>query len=154
MNKNIYILNFSSFNEGLLDNLSSGIKKTLQKSKFSFKKDESNPKLKKWGITFKKISDTNYQFEHNKRIIADLVVEGEEFNKPIFKLTIYFYQSEIDNVESLSLSKRFKDQEEQPYAKGSKKFFNTENAIEFLVSFWSKKTNSGRSKNSDYKIKL
>lgn len=145
------ITNYNSYNENLLDKLSSKVSNSF---KGIFSKSENLSLLKKYHIESKKISDTHFKFINKNRIIAELKIDGEEYNKPIFILSIYYYDSEIENKDNLSLKKKFEGQEEQPYGKGSKRFFTTDNAIKFLTEFWSLKTNSGRSKNKDYKIKL
>lgn len=148
------IKSYKSFNEGILGGLSSKIGKTLNKLKiFGGFGDGNNTKLKKWGISSKKISETYYQLLHGNKIIAEIRVIEEGY-KPVFKLSIYFYDSEIQNRDNLSLNKKFNGQSEQPYAKASKKFYTTESAIDFLISFWSSKTNSGKSKNTQFKINL
>jgi hypothetical protein len=148
------IKNFNSFKEGLLSNLSSGIGKSLQGLKLSLLGSKESNELKKWNISLKKISDTYFQFLHTGKVIAELKLDGHDLGSPVFKLTIYFYESEIENKKNLTLNKKFEGQEEQPYAKGVKSFYSTKTAIDFLISYWSKNTNSGKDKNPDYKINL
>ena len=147
------ILDFTSFNEGLLGNLSNKIDSTFNNIKVSLFGTKSRSDLKKWDIYSKKISDKYYKFYHDDRIIAELKVDGEKMNKPCFKLTIYYYDSEISNSRNLTMNQKF-DQHEEPYAKGSRLFFDTKSAIDYLIAFWSKKTNSGTHKNKDHKIKF
>lgn len=147
---------YQSFNEELLSEFSNKIGSTLKNIKKSILPvKNTNPQLKKYDISFQKVSDIFYKFLHNQRVIAELRLEGDDkFGMPSFKLTIYFYESEIPNKENLSLNKKFENQKEQPYAKGSKLVSNTDKAIDILTHFWSTKTNSGRSKNNDFKINL
>jgi hypothetical protein len=148
------IKNYKSFNEGLLGGLSSKVSKAFNKLKvIGGFGDGNSVKLKKWGISTKKVSETYYQIIHDNKIIAEVRVTGEGY-KPIFKLSIYFYDSEIENTKNLELNKKFDGQKEQPYGKASKDFYTTESAIDFLISFWSTKTNSGKSKNPQFKINL
>jgi hypothetical protein len=150
----MHIKNFDSFNEGLLGDFSSKLKKTFSGLKPFFSGSKESSKLKKWDISSKKISDTYFQFIHNNRVIAELKLVDNVFNRPTFGLTIYFYETEIENKKNLSLSKKFEGQEEQPYAKGSKKFFSVDEAIDYLIAYWSKNTNSGKAKNPEFKIKI
>lgn len=147
---------YQVFNEEILSNLGNKLNngiKSLKKKIFPVK--TTNPDLKKYEISFQKVSDIFYKFLHNERVIAELRLEGDnEYGMPSFRLTIYFYESEIVNKEKLSLNKKFENQKEQPYAKGSKIVSNTEKAIDTLIHFWSTKTTSGRSKNNDFKIKI
>lgn len=148
------IKNYKSFNEGALSGLSSKIGNTLNKLRiFGGFGDSNNTKLKKWGISTKKISETYCQLIHDNKVIAEVRVTDEGY-KPVFKLSIYFYDSEVENTNNLKLDKKFNNQEEQPYGKASKSFYTIESAVDFLISFWSTKTNSGKSKNSKFKINL
>lgn len=149
------IKNYQSFNEKLLSGFSNKVGKTFKSLKRSlFSEKISNPDLEKYDITYQKVSDIYYKFLHNKRVIAELRLEGDINGMPSFRLTSYFYKSEIPNKDNLQLNKKFEGQEEQPYAKGSKLVSNTEKAIDTLIHFWSTKTNSGRSRNKDFKINL
>jgi len=149
----IYIKNFIIFNEGISNIFLSKANRILKNIKPKiFNSDRSE--LKKFDISYRKISDTEYDFINKDRIIAKLKVDGEQYNDPIFKLTIFYYDSEIRNINNLKLNQKFKNQNEQPYAKGSKKFYNSESAIDMLVGFWSTKTNSGKIRNPDFRIKL
>lgn len=149
------IKKFNSFNENIIGDLSSKIGTTLSELKSKLFGSKQKNELNKFNIKPKKISNTYFQFLHNNRIISELKLDDQNVdNSPVFKLTIYYYDSEIKNVDDSSLKQKFENQKEQPYAKGSKKFFGTNQAVDFLISFWSKKTNSGRSKNSSYKINL
>jgi hypothetical protein len=146
------IKDYNLFKEGLLSNLSTKIGQIFSSSnKF--------PELGKYNISAKKISDKYYQFLHNKRVIAELKVEPDKSGM-LFKLTIYYYDSEIKNHDGLKLNQKIGaekywiNQDEQPYAKGSKRFFHTEKATEFLIRFWKNNTKSGSDRNPDHKINL
>lgn len=150
----MYLKSYKSYNEGLLNGVSSkfgNLFKSLKPiNRFT---NANNRKLSSWNISSKKVSDTYYQLLHSNRIIGEVRVT-DEGNKPVFKLSIYFYNTEIENINNISLDKKFTGQKEQPYGKASRKFYTVESALDFLISFWSTKTKSGKSKNPDFKINL
>jgi hypothetical protein len=148
----IHIKNFDSFKESVLSDLKSKIGSSLSKIG-RYSNEQTTSKLRKYKISYKKKSDFHYEFLHNKRIIAELYQKGEHLGSPLFKLDIYLYNSECPS-ENENIEKNFKGQNEQPYNKISKAYYNTENAIDDLVRFWSTKTNSGKELNNDLKIKL
>lgn len=147
------MLNYIQYKENMLADIGNKIKNKIGsvKSKFS---DNNKKNLNLYKISYRKISDQKYEFLHDNKIISIIKLSGDYMGSPVFKLTIFFYNSEIPNTKNLSLKTKFENQSEQPYAKGSKNFFNTENALEFLIEFWSTKTNSGRLLNKNFKLKI
>lgn len=143
-----HIKSFSIFNESILSNL-----KSTFGSKFGIESENSTPKLKKYKISYKKKNDSHFYFFHNKRVIAELYQKGMHLGSPLFKMDIYLYHSECPS-KSQNIEKRFDNQDEQPYSKITKGYYNTENAIDDLIRFWSTQTESGKSLNKDLKIRL
>jgi len=119
-------------------------------------KSDTKKNLKEYKLEYRKITDTYYKFTYKDNIVGELKLDGEQYNRPSWKLIVYFYESEIKNVnnETTPIPNIFEGQDEIPYGKGSKKFTNITNAVEFLIGWWSTKTNSGRGINKDYKIKF
>lgn len=148
------IKKYDEFKESILNDLSSKISGVYKNIKYVLFGNIVKSELKKYDIVPKKIDDKNYQFLNNDRVIAELKIDGMQWNKPLFKLTVYHYDSEMPNTKNLSCNKKFDKQEEQPYGIGVKSFFSTEAAINFLISYWSKYMTSGTNKNITHKIKL
>lgn len=146
-----HIKNFSSFKESILGDLKSKI--SGFKNIFKPDDEQTTSKLRKYKISYKRKSDFHYYFIHDKRVIGELYQKGMHLGRPLFKLDIYLYNSECPS-KIQRVEKEFGGQIEQPYGKMSEGFYNTENAIDYLVRFWSTKTNSGKELNDDLKIKI
>jgi len=153
MDNNMKLKSFNEFNEGIITSLSNSIKSVSNSVKGAFSSltgTKEAKELGKYNISAKKISDTEYKFIHEDRIIAELKVVGS--NK--FRLTIYFYASEKENTNNKPIltDTQFDKQKEKPYSKGSLDFEYTLLAVEHLIKWWSRSTNSGKSINPNFKI--
>lgn len=118
--------------------------------------------LEEYDIDTEKINNYEYKFYHNDRLIARIFQpegdEGEEMNRPVFKVYLYLYEKEIKNKKNwkmkiLDPEKEINDelrgQKERPYFKLAKKAFEIEWLVQAFYEFWAAKTKSGRAKTAE-----
>lgn len=146
-----YLNNFDKFNEGKISNF---FKKTI---KFFAGNKSVSDALDEYDIETRKIDNYEYMFYHKNRLIARVFQpegdEGETMNRPVFKIFIYLYESEIKNknnwmMKTLDPDKEIngelRAQKETPYFKLAKKAFAIEWLVQAFYEFWAAKTKSGR----------
>ncbi len=156
-----HISDFDRFDEGFKDFIKSvgkGVNKLLKKGVDLFRSNAGlEGALKEYDIEVEKIDNYTYKFYHADRLIARIFQpegdEGDEMNRPVFKLYIYLYETEVKKTKNYSMKDADPDKEignelgrqgQKPYFKLAKRSFNIEWLVQVLYEWWATKTKSGR----------
>jgi len=160
-----HLSDFDRFDEGLKDfitKIGRGVNKAVKKGAALISgalgsNADVKGALKEYDIKTEKIDNYTYKFYHGDRLVARIFQpdgdEGDEMNRPVFKLYIYLYDKEVKNTNNYSMrqpdpderiSSEMSRQGQKPYYKLAKRSFTIEWLVQTFYEWWATKTKSGR----------
>jgi len=123
------------------------------KNIFRNPKTKYTSELNKYSLKLSYKDKHSFDIKHSGRLVGEILLSDEESSYPIWILNVYYYDSEIKNVDKKP-STKIVDQDEPYYAKSSKKYrVDSDDALKSFINWWSSNTKSGRLKNPLYKAK-
>jgi len=125
------------------------------KNIFRNPKTKYTSELNKYSLKLSYKDKHSFDIKHSGRLVGEILLSDEESSYPIWILNVYYYDSEIKKDDNKKYKQQqIDDQDEQPYAKGSKKYrVDSDDALKSFINWWSSNTKSGRLKNPLYKAK-
>lgn len=117
-------------------------------------KTEYSKDLNQYDLKIKLNVDNSISISHNDNIVGQVNLSDKSKTYPIWKLTVYYYESEIKSDKSYKKPDEIPGQNDQPYAKSEKEFASdSDQAIRAFWKWWSVSTKSGRDNNPKFKVK-
>jgi len=158
-----HVRGYDEFNEGFRDAMEwvgRKVNKAIGKLGSLFT-DETDLKraMGEYEIEERKVDNFTYEFFHKGRMVARIFQpdgdDGDEMGRPVFKIYIYLYASEVANTKNYKMreadpdreiKRRIERQSEKPYFKLQKKSFTVSWLVQTFYEWWATKTKSGRAK--------
>jgi hypothetical protein len=158
-----HVRGFDEYNEGFRDAMEwvgRKVNKVLGKIGSIFV-DETDRRraLGEYEIEERKVDNYTYEFFHKNKMVARIFQpegdEGDEMGRPVFKIYIYLYESEVPNTKNYKMResdpdkeirRRIERQSEKPYFKLQKRSFTISWLVQTFYEWWATKSKSGRSR--------
>lgn len=118
-------------------------------------KTEYSKDLKQYDLKLKSdVDKKSIEISHSGILVGRVDLSDKSKTYPIWKLTVYYYESEIKSDKLYKKPTEIPGQNEQPYAKSEKDFpSDSDQAIRAFWKWWSVSTKSGRDNNPKFKVK-
>jgi hypothetical protein len=158
-----HVRGFDEYNEGFrdaMDWVGRKVNKVLGKIGSIFV-DETDRRraLGEYEIEERRVDNYTYEFFHKNKMVARIFQpegdEGDEMGRPVFKIYIYLYESEVPNTKNYKMResdpdkeimRRIERQSEKPYFKLQKRSFTISWLVQTFYEWWATKSKSGRSR--------
>jgi hypothetical protein len=158
-----HVRGFDEYNEGFRDAMEwvgRKVNKVLGKIGSIFV-DETDRRraLGEYEIEERRVDNYTYEFFHKNKMVARIFQpegdEGDEMGRPVFKIYIYLYESEVPNTKNYKMResdpdkeirRRIERQSEKPYFKLQKRSFTISWLVQTFYEWWATKSKSGRSR--------